>query len=403
MPWYRGPSVLDLLDGLNPKPTAHGPTRFVVQAVLRASNGERRYAGRVVGSTVRPGDTFRVLPGEDRVQVDAIFCGDEALVEALPGRSVAMRLCGEHDIARGMVLAQPIDPPFQATRLSATVIWLSQHPAVPGHDCTLKHPTGEFKARIEAIRGRLDPATLDSIPADSVACSDIAQVNIGVNPEICFDPYRSNRALGSAILIDPQTNETTAAVLISGPATDEHANARPGPVEAASGLVIWLTGLSSAGKSTLARVVSGRLRALGRKVEWLDGDAMRARLGRGLGFSRADRDENIARISFVASLLAQHGVTVVVSAISPYRSARENARRQAPAFLEVYVNAPLSVCQQRDVKGLYQRARAGSLRHLTGVDDPYEPPLAPAVECRTDLETVEESAAKILAAIAATR
>lgn len=403
MPWYCGRSVLDILEILNLKPTANGPARFVVQAVLRSPDGERRYAGRVLSGAVRPGDTLRVLPGVDRARVDAVFCGVEAMAEALPGRSVAMKLSGEHDIARGMVLTQPSDPPARSTRLSTTVIWLGEHPAALGRNCILKHPTGEYKARIDAIHGRLDPATLNSVPADSIACNDIAEVGLALDLELCFDPYRAGRALGSAILIDSQTSETIAAVLISGSPAREDTNIRPEPTKAPSGLVVWLTGLSSAGKSTLAGVVSGRLRALGREVEWLDGDAMRAHLGRDLGFSRADRDENIARISFVASLLAQHGVTVVVSAISPYRSARENARRQAPTFLEVYVNAPLVVCQQRDVKGLYQRARAGSLQHLTGVDDPYEPPLAPAVECRTDLETVQESAAKVLAAIAAAR
>lgn len=399
-PWHRSLSILEALDGHKPKLNAQGSTRLVVQAVLRAPNGDRRYAGRVLGSALRTGDSLRVLPGGGRVQVDAVFCGDEALVEALPGRSIAVQLFSEHDVARGTVLAHPLDPPSRSTRLSAIRIWLSQDPAAPGYDCVLKHPTGEFKARIEAIHGRLDPATLNSVPADAVACNDIAQATLGVIPEIWFDAYPTNRALGSAILIDPQSNETVAAVLISGPAAEGGTAAVHGLIQASPGLVVWLTGLSSAGKSTLARAVSERLRALGREVEWLDGDAMRAHLGRDLGFSRADRDENIARISFVASLLAQHGVTVIVSAVSPYRSARDSARRQVPAFLEVYVNAPLAICQQRDVKGLYQRARAGHLKHLTGIDDPYEPPLAPAVECRTHLETVQEGAAKILAAIA---
>ena len=162
------------------------------------------------------------------------------------------------------------------------------------------------------------------------------------------------------------------------------------------GVVVWLTGLSSAGKSTLGEELFGRLRALGHKVEMLDGDIVRQRLSKGLGFSKEDRDENIRRIGLVAELLARNGVTVIVSAISPYRALRDEVRRSIPAFVEIYVNAPLAVCERRDVKGLYRRARAGEIHGFTGVDDPYEAPLQAEVECRTDLETVEASVQKIL-------
>ena len=165
------------------------------------------------------------------------------------------------------------------------------------------------------------------------------------------------------------------------------------------GLTIWLTGLSAAGKSTLGQAVSGELRAQGRRVEWLDGDAVRENLSRGLGFSKADRDENVRRIGFVAGLLTRHGVITVVSAISPYRELREEMRSRIGNFLEVYVNAPLEVCELRDVKGIYKRARAGGIQHVTGLDDPYEPPLQAEVECRTDRETPAESIAKVLGAV----
>lgn len=167
--------------------------------------------------------------------------------------------------------------------------------------------------------------------------------------------------------------------------------------EESSGFTVWLTGLSSAGKSTLARHVADRLRQAGYKVESLDGDIVRQRLCRDLGFSKEDRDENIRRIGFVAELLSRNGVVVIVSAISPYRAVREEMRRQIPNFVEIYVNAPLEVCERRDIKGLYRRARAGELRGMTGIDDPYEPPFTPDLECRTDLETVEQSVEKILA------
>lgn len=163
-----------------------------------------------------------------------------------------------------------------------------------------------------------------------------------------------------------------------------------------AGLTIWLTGLSSAGKTTISQAVYERLRTAGYKVEPLDGDVVRQHLSKGLGFSKEDRDENIRRIGFVAHLLTRNGVVVLVSAISPYRAIRDEVRRNVGAFMEVYVNAPLEVCEQRDVKGLYRKARAGALRGFTGIDDPYEAPLAPEVECRTDLETIAESAEKVL-------
>jgi adenylyl-sulfate kinase len=185
---------------------------------------------------------------------------------------------------------------------------------------------------------------------------------------------------------------------------EQAAARRHGPVllserEEQEGMAVWLTGLSSAGKSTIAQLVYTELSAAGRRVEWLDGDVVRQWLGRDLGFSKADRDENIRRIGYVSELLARNGVIVLVSAISPYREAREEVRRRIPCFLEVYVNAPLSVCEIRDVKGLYRRARAQELSHLTGLDDPYEPPLQPSIECHTDVEGPAESAAKVLSAI----
>ncbi len=164
-------------------------------------------------------------------------------------------------------------------------------------------------------------------------------------------------------------------------------------------LAIWLTGLSSAGKTTIAELVCAGLRQRGLKVEWLDGDAVRRLLCRGLGFTKEDRDENIRRIGFVAELLTRNGIFTVVSAISPYRETREEVRRRVGAFLEVYVNAPLEVCERRDVKGIYRRVRAGEAAYVTGVDDPYEPPLKPEVECRTDLEAPDESAARVLRAV----
>jgi adenylyl-sulfate kinase len=207
-----------------------------------------------------------------------------------------------------------------------------------------------------------------------------------------------NRKTGSFIFVDPITNLTVGAGMIEEVQEDRASRARSAIPD---GVTVWLTGLSSAGKSTLSRAVYERLWARGHRVELLDGDEVRQHLSRGLSFSKEDRNENIKRIGFVAEMLARHGVIAIVSAISPYREVRDEVRARITNFLEVYVNAPIGTCEERDVKGLYRRARAGEIPGFTGIDDPYEPPLSPEVECRTDRETIAESAQKIVDAVEA--
>jgi adenylyl-sulfate kinase len=219
-----------------------------------------------------------------------------------------------------------------------------------------------------------------------------------------FDFYSANRAMGSFIVIDPTTNDTVAAGIMSERAAAANESMGYAPLTrlsatAATGLSVWFTGLSGAGKTTICNVVSTELMAQGFRVEVLDGDLIRNRLNSDLGFSQKDRDENVRRLGFVAELLVRHGVIVLVAAISPYRAAREELRKNIPNFLEVYVNAPLAVCEQRDPKGLYRRARNGEITGFTGIDDPYEAPTAPDVECRTHEETATSSANKVIEAI----
>jgi adenylyl-sulfate kinase len=250
------------------------------------------------------------------------------------------------------------------------------------------------------IHSVLDPATLARQPADSLALNEFGEVEIEGHQPFYADPYGQNRVTGSFIVIDPNSNETVGAGMISGEAPRSNGDA---PSLAAGivtgGLTVWFTGLSSAGKSTICQALYEKLWSRGYKVEWLDGDVVRQHLSKDLGFSKQDRDENIRRIGFVAELLTRNGVIVLVSAISPYGSVRDEVRRRIGNFLEVYVNAPLAICEQRDVKGLYHRVRTGELHHFTGVDDPYEPPAAPEVECHTDRETLAESTAKVLDAV----
>jgi adenylyl-sulfate kinase len=242
------------------------------------------------------------------------------------------------------------------------------------------------------VEAKLDVSTLSQTPAETLLLNDIGIVMLETHRPLFFDSYSMNRKTGCFILIDPTSNLTVAAGMITAVSTAKQRRLRV-PEE---GLAVLFTGLSSAGKTTLSREVCERLRGLGRRIELLDGDEVRNHLCRDLGFSKADRDENIRRISFVAELLARNGVVVLVSAISPYRAVREEIRERIPNFAEVYVKASLETCERRDVKGLYHKARAGLISGLTGVDDPYEPPMFPEVVCCTDHETLGESVAKVL-------
>jgi adenylyl-sulfate kinase len=293
------------------------------------------------------------------------------------------------------MLADPENPPLVDRRFQATLLWMNERPLEVGRPYLLKHTTRQVAATVTRFDAVLDPATFDRRPAATLALNEFGECEIECHQPLYFDPYAENRRTGGFIVIDPIGNATLAAGMIRG-ANQSGAAQQPG---LGTGLTVWFTGLSSAGKSTISKAVFEKLWARGYKVELLDGDAVRQNLSKGLSFTKEDRDENVRRVGFVAELLTRNGVIALVSLISPYRPVREEVRRRIGNFLEVYVHAPIEVCEQRDVKGLYRRARAGEFHGMTGVDDPYEEPLTPEIECRTDHETAAESAAKVIDAI----
>ena len=311
-------------------------------------------------------------------------------------------LSGQFDISRGDMLADPAAPPVVSRDFTADLVWMSDAPLQPEATYLLKHTTRQVCAHVRAVPHLIDIATLQPAAGDgTLKLNDIARVEIETHQPLYLDPYAQNRATGSFILIDMISNQTVAAGMVR---ETSKAPALTVPQAATApivhpGLTVWFTGLSGAGKSTICEAVRDRLEARGRKFEVLDGDVVRKHLSRGLGFSREDRDENIRRIGFVAGLLSRNGVIALVAAISPYRVIRDEVRAGIGNFIEVYVNAPLSVCEARDPKGLYRKARAGEIPAFTGVSDPYEPPLTPEVECRTDRESVAECVEKVLAAV----
>jgi bifunctional enzyme CysN/CysC len=396
IPWYSGPSLLEYLESV-PVEIApdRQPLRLPVQFVIRDGAGFRAYAGQLASGEVQPGAEVLVLPAGKLARVLSLPSREGELERAFAPMPVALLLADAVDVGRGDMLVDPVQPPVVARRIRARVVWMSERPLALQTVYLIKHTTQTVCAEAVRMVSRLDIETLAECPCEQLRLNEIGTVEFETHRPIFCDPYAVNRTTGSCIFIDPATNLTLGAAMIES-AEEGGETRRAIPLTGHRGMTVWLTGLSSAGKSTLGQALYDRLWAMGIRVELLDGDTVRRNLCKGLGFSKEDRDENIRRIGFVAELLTRNGVVVLVSAISPYRSIREEVRRTIADFVEVYVNAPLSVCEQRDVKGLYRKARSGQLPGFTGIDDPYEAPENPEVECRTDLETPQESAERVL-------
>lgn len=403
MPWYDGQSLLETLETVPSfEDLTLGHFRLPVQNVVRTNEDFRSYAGQIASGVIRQSDEILVLPSGRHATIAQLLNYDRELQEAFAPMSVLLSLKEHIDLGRGDMICDPQHPPVQARRFRATLIWMSNLAMRVGEPYLIKHTTQTACISVQRLLHKTDIETLQPMPAESLQLNDIGEVEIEAHKPVFCDPYAENKATGSFIVVHPIHNTTLAAGIISEPYPQAEAATS---VASASlngdgrGLTVWMTGLSGAGKTTICHAVHTELLGRGIRVEILDGDLVRKHLSRDLGFSKAERDENIRRIGFVAQLLTRHGVVALVSAISPYRAVREEIRANVGNFLEVFVNAPLQVCERRDPKGLYKKARAGEFRGFTGIDDPYEAPLSPDVECRTDLENPKESVEKVVAAI----
>jgi len=408
MPWYQGASLLELLESVEVTPFRAADFRMPVQWVNRPDHAFRGYAGTICGGRVSRGDEIIVQPGGQRARVERIVSADGDLTDAADGQAVTLCLDHEIDVSRGDVIADALRPAPVADQFTCHLLWLGDAALLPNRTYWLKIGTRTVNARVMSIKYKVDVNSQARLAARHLGLNEVGYCTLGLDDEIAFEAYASNRTLGGFILIDRLSNATVACGMLDF-ALGRSANVHwqhvdiDRTVRAASKgqhpLCLWFTGLSGAGKSTIANLVERRLHALGYHTYLLDGDNVRHGINKDLGFTPEDRVENIRRIAEVAHLMVDAGLIVLVSAISPYRSERRSARELfgAAEFMEVFVDAPLEECERRDPKGLYRKARAGTIRNFTGIDAPYERPEAPDIHLLSSGQRAEQLAEQVTA------
>jgi len=409
-PWYSGPTLMAHLEDVKVEDSADesGPFRMPVQWVNRPNLDFRGYSGMVAGGSIQTGDRLRVLPSGRESNVARIVTGDGDLARAVSGQSVTITLQEEIDISRGDILVTTEAPAGVADQFEATIVWMSDEPMMPGRSYLLKIGTKTVTATGATPKYKVNVNTLEHLAAKKLDLNEIGVCNLSFDQPIAFDPYKENRDTGGFIMIDRLTNNTVGAGLlhfalrrsqnIHWQAIDINKQAHAA-IKGQKPCVLWFTGLSGAGKSTIANLVEKKLHALGKHTYLLDGDNVRHGLNKDLGFSEADRIENIRRVGEVARLMVDAGQIVLVSFISPFRAERGASRQlvEQGEFFEVFVDTPISVAEQRDPKGLYKKARRGELKNFTGIDSPYEPPEAPEIRVDTTVQSPEQAAESIVA------
>ena len=416
-PWYHGASLIEHLESVELNSTADQarPLRMPVQWVNRPNLDFRGFAGLIASGTVKPGDAVRVLPSGKTSTVARIVAmpkgsgyssepgEDGDLAEAVAGQSVTLTLADEIDCSRGDVIAAADAPPQVADQFEATLMWMADEALIPGRGYWLKLGTQMVSATVHTPKYTVNVNTMEHVAAKTLELNAIGVAELATDKPLIFEAYADSRTLGGFILIDKLTNATVAAGMLHFSlrrAQNVHWQALDISREAHAGLknqkpaVLWFTGLSGSGKSTIANLVEKKLHRMNRHTFLLDGDNVRHGLNKDLGFTETDRIENIRRVGEVAKLMADAGLIVITAFISPFRAEREMVRAMLPAgeFIEVFIDTPLAEAEKRDVKGLYKKARGGQLKNFTGIDSPYEAPASPQVRIDTTTMTPEQAA-----------
>jgi bifunctional enzyme CysN/CysC len=413
-PWYDGPSLLEHLETvpLDVASDAEKPLRMPVQWVNRPNQNFRGFSGQIASGSIGPGTDIRILPSGRLTRIERVVTLDGDLEQAVAGQSVTVTFEDEIDCSRGDVIAAAADPPEAADQFEATVVWMADEELLPGRGYWMKIGTQNVTATIHEPKYEVNVNTLEHLAAKTLGLNGIGVAEVATDREIVFEPYAAdgaspNRALGGFILIDKLTNATVACGMLHfalrrslnihrqhlDVSRETHAT-----LKGQRPAVLWFTGLSGAGKSTIANLVEKKLAARGRHTFLLDGDNVRHGLNRDLGFTEADRIENIRRVGEVARLMTDAGLIVLTAFISPFRAEREMVRKMVPEgeFFEIFVDTPLAEAEKRDVKGLYAKARAGELKNFTGIDSPYEAPEDPEMRIDTTDLTPDQAADRIV-------
>jgi bifunctional enzyme CysN/CysC len=408
-PWYQGQTLMGYLENVQVEDVADQPTAFrmPVQWVNRPNLDFRGYSGIVVGGSIKPGDSIRVLPAGKESRVARIVTSDGDLEQAVSGQSITLTLNDEIDISRGDILATTESPPSVADQFEATIVWMSDEPMLPGRPYLMKIGARTVTINISALKYKVNVNTLEHVAVTKLELNEIGVCNLSSDRLIAFDSYKEDHDTGGFIIIDRLTNNTVGAGMlhfalrrsqnIHWQAINVNKQAHAA-IKQQKPFVLWFTGLSGSGKSTIANLVERKLHSLSKHTYLLDGDNVRHGLNKDLGFTDADRVENIRRIAEVAKLMVDAGEIVLVSFISPFRSERRMARElvEQGEFFEIFIDTPLHVAEQRDPKGLYKKMRRGELKNFTGVDSPYEIPESAEIRIDTTLLTPEQAVEEII-------
>jgi bifunctional enzyme CysN/CysC len=404
-PWYKGPTLVEHLETVDVLNSVEGakPFRLPVQWVNRPNLDFRGFSGLIATGAVKPGDRIRVLPSGKTSTITRVVTMDGDLDQAVAGQSVTVTFADEIDCSRGSVIATADNPPQTADQFEATFVWMADEAMVPGRAYWLKLSTQTVSATVQEPKYVINVNTMDRLAAKTLELNAIGVAEFTTDKPIVFEPYADNRTLGGFILIDKMTNATVAAGMIHFSlrrSQNVHWQAldigrkQRADLKNQQPAVLWFTGLSGSGKSTIANLVEKKLYRMNRHTFLLDGDNVRHGLNKDLGFTEADRIENIRRVGEVAKLMADAGLIVITAFISPFQAERDLIRSMLPEgeFIEVFIDTPLRIAESRDVKGLYKKARSGELKNFTGIDSPYEAPREPEIRIDTTAMTVEEAA-----------
>ena len=407
-PWYTGETIMEYLENIEVRnQRKQASFRMPVQWVNRPNSNFRGFSGLIASGETKIGDKVRLHPGGKESSIASIVTWEGELQQACAGQSVTITLNDEIDVSRGDTIAVSTNPCGESDQFQSRILWMSDNPMIPGRQYIFKSNTQTTTLTLGKLKHRIDVNTLNHLPAKTLELNEIGVCNISLDKRIAFDPYEDNRTMGGFIVIDRLSNNTVGMGIIDfalrrsenihWQKMDVSKESRAEQKSQAA-KIIWFTGLSGSGKSSIANILEKKLQAFGKHTITLDGDNMRHGLNRDLGFTTADRVENIRRVGEVAKLMVNSGLICITSFISPFESERKMARSLVPEneFIEVYIDTPLSVCEERDVKGLYAKARSGEIPNFTGISSPYESPENPEIRIDTTKLSAEEAANQII-------